>query len=148
MTTTPDPTATAAAPAPATPAPPVGIDVRIQQYIKLRDKIKSEDDAHKKKMEPYRELLETLNGVMLNHLTAIGGDSVRTENGTVYKTVKKSASLEDADSFKRHVIGTEAWELLDWKANAKAAEDFALENGVLPPGVKYTTTTVVGVRRT
>lgn len=123
------------------------IETRIGQYVQLRDKIKAEDDAHKEKMKPYREALEKLNGVLLDHLNKIGGDSVKASTGTVYRTVKKTASLEDADSFMRHVIGSEAWELLDRKANATAVEDFVKENGVLPPGVKFNTTQVVGVRR-
>ena len=133
--------ATAAAPT------PIPISTRIEQYVKLRDLIKEQDDAHKKKMEPYRTALEQLNGVMLNHLNAIGGDSVKSEAGTVYRTIKRSASLEDADAFMRHVIGGEHWELLERKANVTAVQAFVDENGVLPPGVKWTSTQVVGVRR-
>lgn len=133
-------------PAPTAPTQPT-IDVRIEQYIKLRDMIKERDDAHKEAMKPYRETLEALNAVMLAHLNAIGGDSVKTAHGTVYKTVKRSASLEDADQFMRHVIGGEHWELLDRKANVSAVEAYVDENGVLPPGVKWTSTAVVGVRR-
>lgn len=125
----------------------ITIDTRIDQYVKLRDLIKEQDDAHKKKMEPYRTALEQLNSVLLNHLNNIGGDSVKTGSGTVYKTVKRSASLEDADAFMRHVIGGEHWELLERKANVTAVQAFVDENGVLPPGVKWTSTQVVGVRR-
>lgn len=130
-------------------APPKAptIETRVEQYIRLRDAIKKQDDEHKEKMKPYRETLEKLNGVLLNHLNQIGGDSVRASSGTVYRTSKKTASLEDADSFMRHVIGSEAWELLDRKANATAVQEFVKENGVLPPGVKFTVTHVVGVRR-
>lgn len=130
------------------PAQAMTIDVRILQYIKLRDIIRQKDDAYKESMKPYRETLEKLNGVMLDHLNTIGGDSVRTTEGTVYRTTKKSASIEDGDAFMRHVIGSEAWELLDRKANAKAVEEFVNENGVLPPGIKWSSTQVVGVRRT
>lgn len=129
------------------PAPQINIEHRIEQYIQLRDIIKKLDDEHKAKMKPYRETLETLNGVMLDHLNTIGGDSVKASSGTVYRTTKKSASIEDGDAFMRHVIGSEAWELLDRKANASAVEAFVEENGVLPPGVKWSSTQVVGVRR-
>ena len=146
-------TTTAAEPvveATATPAAQptqIPINTRIDQYVKLRDLIKEQDDAHKKKMEPYRNALEQLNSVMLNHLNQIGGDSVKSEAGTVYRTTKRSASLEDADQFMRHVIGGEHWELLERKANVTAVQAYVDENGVLPPGVKWTSTQVVGVRR-
>jgi hypothetical protein len=44
------------------------------------------------------------------------------------------------------VIGTEQWDLLDKKANVTAVTDYLNENGVLPPGVKYSTRFDVGVR--
>lgn len=145
---TPAPVATSAPSIPATMAPQViPISVRVEQYIKLRDLIKEKDDEHKKAMEKYRDALEQLNGVMLNHLNTIGGDSVKSEAGTVYRTTKRSASLEDADQFMRHVIGGEHWELLERKASLKAVEAYVEENGVLPPGVKWSSTQVVGVRR-
>jgi hypothetical protein len=129
------------------PKPQPTIDVRIQQYLKLRTLIEEQDRAHKEKMKTYRDTLEQLNSLLLNHLNTIGGDSVKTEFGTVYKTTKRSASLEDPDQFMRHVIGSEAWELLDRKANVTAVEEYVKENGVLPPGVKMSSTQVVGVRK-
>lgn len=133
----------------AAPAAPVVMDIdkRIEQYVKLRDLIKVQDDAHKEKMTPYKEALEKLNGLLLQHLITVGGDSVKTQHGTVYKTVRRTVSLEDADTFMRHVIGGEHWELLDRKANSTAVEAYIQENGVLPPGVKQSSITQVGVRR-
>lgn len=127
--------------------PPMTIDQRIQQYVALRDKIKEEDDAHKEKMKPFRETLEMLNSLILDLLNKSGGDSIKTKFGTAYKTVKRSASLEDADKFMSYVIDKGAFDLLERKVNVTAAEQFAAENGVLPPGVKVTSTSVVGVRR-
>lgn len=126
---------------------PVDINHRVEQYIKLRDMIKKKDDDHKDAMAPFREALEKLNALLLSHLDAVGVDSAKASAGTVYKTVKKSASLEDADQFMRHVIGTENWDLLERKASQKAVEAFLEENGVLPPGVKFSQTIVVGVRK-
>lgn len=127
--------------------PKVGLDTRIQQYVALRDKIKQADDAHKAKMKPYREMLDALNSVILDLLNQSGGDSIKTKFGTAYKTVKRSASLEDADKFMSFVIEKEAWDLLDRRVSVTAAEAFAEDNGVLPPGVKVSSTSVVGVRR-
>lgn len=130
-----------------TNAPPVDIARRVEQYVQLRDEIKRRDDEHKALMKPYKEALEKLNGILLDHLTTINGDSVKTGAGTVYRTSKKSASLADPDAFMRFVIGTEAWDLLDRKANVTAVEDFIQENQSAPPGVNFSTTFIVGVRR-
>lgn len=119
----------------------------VGKYIELRDKIKSLDDTHKETMKPYREALDTLNNMLLGHLNEVKTDSAKTANGTVYKTVKKSASLEDPDAFMKYVIDNNAWDLMDRKANAVAVEDFIKANQTTPPGVKFTTRHEVGVRR-
>lgn len=120
---------------------------RIEQYVKLRDLIKSKDDAHKKSMAPFRETLEQLNSVLLAHLNSINGDSVSTESGTVYRTEKKSASIADAQAFMDYVIANGAWDLLDRKANTTAVEEFIKSQAVPPPGVNFSSTFVAGVRR-
>lgn len=125
----------------------VNIEKRIEQYVKLRDHIKALDDAHKETMKPFRETLEKLNAVLLNHLNTVGVDSAKSASGTVYKTLKESVSLEDPSAFMRHVIGTENWDLLERKANLTACKAFAEENVTMPPGVKFSSMAVVGVRR-
>lgn len=123
------------------------ISKRVDQYVRLRDEIKRLDDEHKERMKGHREVLEKLNNVLLSHLNDINGDSVRTDTGTVYRSAKKSASLADPDAFMRFVIGEQAWDLLDRKANVTAVADFIEENESPPPGVNFSTTFVVGVRR-
>jgi len=127
--------------------PTVDISKRVDQYVRLRDLIKAKEDEHKAAMKPYKEMLDKLNSVLLDHLNTINGESVRTDTGTVYRTEKKAASLADPDAFMRYVIGSEAWDLLDRKANVTAVSDFIEENNAPPPGVNFSTTYVVGVRR-
>lgn len=125
----------------------IDIGTRIEKYIALRDKIKSMEDEFKKTISPYKDALETLNGMLLHHLNTINADSSSTRAGTVYRTAKKSATLSDAAAFRRFVIGGEHWDLADWKANASAVEEFINTNESPPPGVNFTTHHVVGVRR-
>jgi len=130
------------------PAPqPSNLEVRTEQYIKLRDLIKEKDEAHKVAMAPYRETLEKLNNFLLDELNKLGVDSVKSTAGSVYRTHKRSASLEDSEQFLQFVINTEQFDLLDRKANLKAVDDYMATNGVLPPGVKLSSHSVVGVRR-
>lgn len=120
----------------------------IENYIRVRDKKKELDEEHKKRMEPYTELLEQMNGALLAALDAAGTDSIsKTGVGTAYRTTKRSASLENPDEFQRHVIGAQDWDLLDWKANITAVMDFAEKNNALPPGVRVSQRVEVGVRR-
>ena len=136
----------APAPTPATNANP--FDKRVQQFIMLRDKMKELDAAHEEKMKPYKALKAQLEQLMLAELNRVGADNVKVGAGTVYRTVRESATIEDGASFMRHVIGSQEFELLDRKANAKACIEFAEKNdGNLPPGIKLSRAYTVGVRR-
>ncbi len=120
---------------------------RVEQYVKLRDLIKKKEEDHKKALAEAKETLEKLNSLLLAHLNGIGGDSVSTESGTVYRTEKKSASLADAEAFMDFVIANQAFDLIDRKANTTAVEEFIKENDTPPPGVNFSSRFVVGVRR-
>src|SRR6478735_4322702 len=122
------------------------IGKRVEQFVKLRDLIKSRDDEHKKAMKPLRETLESLNSVLLAHLNDMGGNSIATDAGTAYRTEKKSASLADSEAFMNYVIANQAFDLLDRKANVTAVEEHIKENDAPPPGVNFSSTFVVGVR--
>jgi hypothetical protein len=58
--------------------------------------------------------------------------------GTAYFSSKKTATIADKAAFRRFVIGGELFDLLDWKANAIAVENFVKENKELPAGVNFT----------
>ena len=103
----------------------MSIDVakRVEQYVKLRDKIKEIKDRQKNELKPFNETLEQLNALLLAHLNGLNGNSVATDAGTVYRTEKKSASLADAEAFMKYVVANGAFDLLDRKANVTAVED-------------------------
>jgi len=120
---------------------------RVEQFVKLRDIIKAKNDEHKKSMAPFNETLEQLNSILLAHLNSLNGTSVATQSGTVYRTEKKSASLADAQAFMDFVIANQAFDLIDRKANVTAVEEYIKGNNAPPPGVNFSSTFVVGVRR-
>jgi hypothetical protein len=127
---------------------PIDIGKRIDQYIRLRDRISEIKKKHEAELEPYKVALEQLNTMLLNHLNTIGTDSASaTGVGTVYRTEKKSASIGDQGEFRRYVIGGELWDLCDWRANTPAVEEFIKTHHTPPPGVNFSSTFVVGVRR-
>ena len=126
---------------------PATIDELVSQYVRLRDKIKEADDAHKAKLKDAKEHLEHLNNTLLERLNDVGGESVKTSSGTVYRTTRRSASIADGETFRRFVIDNNAFDLVDWKANPLAVDDFIKAEQAPPPGVNFTTAFTVGVRR-
>lgn len=122
-------------------------ETRVAQYVKVRDKIKEISDRQKEELKPYKELLEKLNSVLLGHLNSVGAENVGTAAGTVYKTVKNSASIADMSAFWTYVVTQGDFDMVDKKANPTAVAAHIDEHGVPPPGVNWTTMEVAGVRR-
>jgi len=126
---------------------PVSIDARVDQYVQIRDKIRDMEKAHDEAIKPYKDVLEQLGSVLLDHLTTTGLESARTASGTVYRSERVSASIQDVSAFWGYVEGTQSWDLIDKRANKTAVTDYVKNNGTPPPGVNYNVSHVVGVRR-
>lgn len=132
------------------PAQPVDLNTRVGQFIKLRDLKTQLKDKHKAELAPIEEAMEQLEQVLLAALNAQNADSVKTASGTVYKSVKESASMADPAAFWSYVIASGNFDLIDKKANVTAVkahiEDPA-NNGLPPPGVNFTSVALPRVRR-
>lgn len=125
----------------------IDINKRVEQYIQLRDIIKQKEDAFREDIKPYREALEGLNALLLKYLHGINTDSASSPAGTVYRTVKKAATIQDVDAFWNYIQQSQDYDLLDKRANVVAVSDFIQQHGTAPPGVKFSAAHVVGVRR-
>lgn len=129
------------------PELPSDFGTAVAQYVLLRDGLKGADDDHKKKTAGAREYMKRLEGFFLENLNASGSESVRTAAGTVYRTTRRSATVADADVFRKYVAENEAFDLVDFRANAPAVDEYISENGAPPPGVNFQLSITVGVRR-
>lgn len=133
--------------APANDAQPA-LAVRVQQLFALRAKIKEVKDAQKAALAPFLEAEEKLEAVLTAALQQSGGTSFAVRGtGTIYLGTETSATVADGDEFKRHVIGEQAWGLVDWRANKTGVKEFIqAHGGAVPPGVNYTSRIRLGVR--
>lgn len=127
--------------------PPEAMDELIAQYVKVRDKLADADKAHDEKTKVARDYLKLLNAKLLEKLNEVGGESVKTEAGTAYRTTRKSATIADGSVFRAFVVENALFDIVDWKANANAVDDYVKSEGALPPGVNYSVAYTVGVRR-
>lgn len=123
------------------------LDKRVGQYVQLRDKIKGIKEAHKEQLKPYDEALEALNTWLLDQLNKTGAKHIATEHGTIYRIVRVSASLADADVFWKYVLDNQEWRLIDRRANVTGVQAHVNDKGDLPPGVSLNQYSEAGVRR-
>jgi hypothetical protein len=120
---------------------------RIEQFVAVRDKIAAIKAEHEKQLAPLTEIQTILTGWLQDFMDKIGCDSIKTSNGTCYKSSRYTASVADGEAFMNYIIANSKYELLDRRANATAVRDFVEQTGALPPGVNLSAIRTVGVRR-
>ena len=119
----------------------------VSLYISLRDKkaeLKAELEAQ---VRPIQEKMDKLEIKLLEAFESTGVDSVRTEFGTAYKSVRTTASVADRDAFIEFVKSRGEWSLLEVRAAKTAVEEYRAANDDLPPGVNMREERVVNIRR-
>ena len=125
----------------------VPVGTRVGQFVDLRDKIRDLDNAHKEKMEPYREALDGLNAEILDALNKQGLDNVATPYGTAYRSKRESVVIVDGNIFRNFVVTQGLFELQDVKANITAVKAFIEAHNAPPPGTNFKSIDVVNVRK-
>lgn len=118
-----------------------------EAYIKLRDKKKEKDDAHKESLKPLVSMMDQIEAGLLEFINASGANSIASDAGTAYKSVQVSASVEDKAAFIAFVKETDQFEALDIKANKTFVKEYMDENQEVPPGVKVSQMQTIGVQR-
>jgi hypothetical protein len=139
----------------------LGADTLINNFRKVRAKIEAMDAAHEEAVKPYKNVLAMIKEELKNLLNEAGADSVKTEYGTAYKSIKTSVKLEDKISFVCAIL--EQVPLLDEttissiiafmflamdiKPNKTYVEDFIAEMNDLPAGVQVSRYIDINVRK-
>lgn len=123
------------------------VDHLVELYIQCRDWVKAEKKKHELHVAKKKVAMAKIEGTLQTLLDKTGQIRGACKTGTFYTTTKYSASIADKEAFKRHVIGTESWDLLDLKANVIAIQDFAKTDSPEAIGVKLTAIAKIGVRR-
>ncbi len=121
----------------------------IQKYIAVRDKIERMNTAHEAAVKPYADALDTLEGMMAQHMLDTGTDSVKADGiGTAFKKSGTRVRVADRESFVDFLRPRD--DAFDFFTNAVVKEmilDYVKEHGTPPPGVDYTRYTEVQFRR-
>lgn len=120
----------------------------VEEYIRLRDE---KQQAEKLFGEALAErcgnrMLE-IEAQLLDTLNALGVDSLAGHSGTAYKKVSTSVTVADAREFRRHVIGTEQWDLANWSANKTLVNELVEKGEPVPPGLNRSAFYTIGIRR-
>lgn len=123
------------------------MDELVAKYVELRDrkaKLKADYEATASKIT---EVQDKIEAVLLKQFAEMGVESVKTPFGTAYTSVRSSASVADWDAFLGFVRQSDAWEFLERRASKAAVEQYKEAHEDLPPGINWSSTSVVNIRR-
>lgn len=126
----------------------ISIDKLTRTYIKMRDKkaelAKELDD----KISKLEGQMKTVKTAILDQMKEMGVESLGTDSGTVYRTVKTFYTTTDWESMHKFILEHGVPELLEKRLQQTNTKAFLEENpDLLPPGLNATTEYSVNIRR-
>ena len=113
------------------------LDEMVKAYIAIRTARENLYRQYKTKDNELGGELSQLEQVMLDECNALNVESVRTNNGTITRTIKEQFACNNWDEFKSYVLEHGALELLQQRIhNGNFTEHMANHEGEgLPPGI-------------
>ena len=118
----------------------------IGMYVTIRDAKAKAKKIFDEETSRMTAAMVKLEGSILKELNDLGMESVKTEAGTAYRKTRSSCSVKDRDEFYDWAVTNGELGAIDMKANAKAVREL-LNGGTQVPGVNYTETLQIGIRR-
>jgi hypothetical protein len=105
--------------------------------LTIRDAKSKLYNEYQTKSGQLEEELNQIEFVLLDECSKIGADSIRTNVGTVTRSVKEEYTCGNWDEFKEFVIQENALELLAQKIHQSNFREFMANHGGegLPPGI-------------
>jgi hypothetical protein len=127
----------------------LNLDELVKIYLTIRnerEKLKSGWEVKDGELEQEMKLLEQSMLTVCNDTNA---SSIRTESGTVIRSLKERFTTNDWDNFKKFVLDNEAIDLLERRIHQGNFKEFMAEHkdDGLPPGVNVMREFTIVVRK-
>ena len=123
-------------------------DMLTRTYIKIRNKraeLKAEFEEQDNALEAQ---INALKSELLDYCKSQNIDSVRTSEGTFYRTIKTRYWTNDWDSMNKFILEHEVPQFYEKRLNQTVMKQFLEENpDVLPPGLNVDSEYVITVRK-
>ncbi len=119
----------------------------ISAYIQLRDRKEALDAEYSRRVAAVKAIMAEIEARLRTALNDANAASIRTDAGTVFTAMQTSVRTVDPGVFRRFVIDSGAWNLIETRPSKPAVEAWLAEQGELPPGVDISRTSVVRVNR-
>ena len=128
-------------------------DIKVDSLVSTYLTIRREREKLAKKYEHedavFKEQMDRLEEAMLATCNEIGAETLRTEHGTIIKTLKENYVCGDWDNFKKYIIENDALELLQQRLSQTNFKEFLSTRGEegVPPGISTMREFKISVRK-
>ena len=128
-------------------------ELNLEELVKIYLTIRNEREKLKKSWEvkdgELEQDMKSLEQSMLTICNDTNASSIRTENGTVIRSLKERFTTNDWDNFKKFVLDNEAIDLLERRIHQGNFKEFMAEHkdDGLPPGVNVMREFTIVVRK-
>jgi len=127
---------------------PVPLEKLTRIYIKMRDKKSELTQELDAKIAKVDEDMRTVKTAILDHMKEIGAESLRTDAGIVYRTVRTKYATSDWESMNKFILEHSVPELLTKSINQANMKAFLEEHpDLLPPGLNANSEYSVTIKR-
>jgi hypothetical protein len=117
-------------------------------YIKMRDKKAEVTHELEAKVSKIEQDMRTVKTAILAHMKEIGAESLRTEAGVVYRTVRTMYATSDWESMHKFILEHGVPDLLEKRIQQTNMRAFLEENPeLLPPGLNANSEYSVTIKR-
>ena len=122
------------------------VAMMIGKVIELRDKVDAKTRAYKDSIKQDETDIDLLENLLLAEINKLGGQSIKTANGTALRTTLTSFRVADRECWVNWVIANNQGDMLTLHVAKEAVKEYTDQNG-LPPGLNMTTIHRCNVRR-
>ena len=121
----------------------------VETYLTIRAEREKLKATYESEDEELKTDMEGLERSMLQACSDINADSIRTQHGTVMRSVKERFFCSDWDNFKKFVLEHGAVDLFERRIHQKNFKEFMSEHkdDGLPPGVNAMREMAITVRK-
>ena len=121
----------------------------VETYLTIRAEREKLKATYESEDEELKTDMEGLERSMLQACSDINADSIRTQHGTVMRSIKERFFCSDWDNFKKFVLEHGAVDLFERRIHQKNFKEFMSEHKDegLPPGVNAMREMAITVRK-
>jgi hypothetical protein len=126
----------------------ISVDKLVAVYIKMRDKRSELLRVYEEEDETIKTQMDAVESKLLELCKTIGADSLKTQHGTVIRSVKTRYWTSDWEAMHKFILEHQMPDLLEKRISQSTLKQLLDENpDMMPPGVNVDSKYSVTVRR-